>query len=36
MAGMREGSGAYRGLVGKPGEKRHRWDDNIKLDLKEV
>jgi hypothetical protein len=32
----------YRVLVGKPGGKRplgrprHRWDDNIKMDLQEV
>jgi hypothetical protein len=34
--------GAYRVLVGKPEGKRslvrprHRWDDNIKMDLQEV
>jgi len=34
--------GVYRGLVGKPEEKRplggskHRWEDNIKMDLQEV
>jgi len=34
--------GAYRVLVGKPegkrpfGRPRHRWDDNIKMDLLEV
>ena len=34
--------GAYRVLVGKPGGKiplgrpRHRWEDNIKMDLQEV
>jgi hypothetical protein len=33
--------GAYRVLVGKPerrplGRPRHRWEDNIKMDLKEV
>jgi hypothetical protein len=32
----------YRVLVGKPegkrplGRSRHRWDDNIKLDLREI
>jgi len=32
----------YRGLVGKPGGNRplgrirHRWEDNIKMDLQEV
>jgi hypothetical protein len=34
--------GAYRALVGKPegrtplGRPRHRWEDNIKMDLREV
>ena len=34
--------GVYRVLVGKPegkrplGRPRHRWEDNIKMDLKEV
>ena len=34
--------GAYRVLVGKPegksplGRPRHRWEDNVKMDLKEV
>ena len=38
---MRE-SGAYRVLVGKPkgkrplGRPRHRWEDNIKMDIQEV
>jgi hypothetical protein len=38
----REGKGVYRVLVGKPegkrlvGKPRHRWEDNIKMDLKEV
>jgi hypothetical protein len=39
-----DGSGerCVQGLVGKPEEKRplgrpkHRWEDNIKMDLKEV
>jgi hypothetical protein len=37
-----EGSGVYRGLVGKPEEKRSlgrtrcRWEDNIKMDLQVV
>jgi hypothetical protein len=37
-----EGRGVYRVLVGKPegkrplGRPRHRWEDNIKLDLQEV
>jgi hypothetical protein len=37
VAGMREGGGAYSYMVleEKPGGKRHRWDDDIKLDLKE-
>jgi hypothetical protein len=39
---MGEGRGVYRALVGKPegkrslGRPRHRWEDNIKMDLKEV
>jgi len=34
--------GSYRFMVGKPEEKRplgrprHRWEDNIKMDLQEV
>jgi hypothetical protein len=37
-----EGRGMYRDLVGKPegkrplGRPRHRWEDNIKMDLQEV
>jgi len=37
-----EGRGVYWVLVGKPEEKRqlgrprHRWEDNIKVDLQEV
>jgi hypothetical protein len=36
------GRGAYRVLVRKPdgnrplGKRRHRWEDNIKMDLQEV
>ena len=39
---MGEESGVYRVLVGKPegkrplGRPRHRWVDNIRLDLQEV
>jgi hypothetical protein len=39
---MGEGRGAYRVLVGRPegrtplGRPRRRWEDNIKMDLKEV
>jgi hypothetical protein len=39
---MREGRDIYRVLVGKPGEKRplgrrrHRWEDNINVDIQEV
>jgi hypothetical protein len=39
---MGEGRGVYRVLVGKPegkrplGRPRHRWEDNIKMDLQEV
>jgi hypothetical protein len=39
---MGERRGVYRDLVGKPegkrplGRPRHRWEDNIKVDLQEV
>jgi hypothetical protein len=39
---MGERRGAYRALVGKPegrrplGTPRRRWEDNIKMDLREV
>jgi hypothetical protein len=39
---MEERRGVYRGLVGKPEEKRplgrrrRRWEDNIRMDLQEV
>jgi hypothetical protein len=39
---MGERRGAYRALVGKPegrrplGSPRRRWEDNIKIDLREV
>ena len=39
---MGDGRAVYRVLVGKPGVKRplgrprHRWEDNIKMDLNEV
>jgi hypothetical protein len=39
---MGEGRGAYRILMGRPegrrphGRPRHRWEDNIKMDLEEV
>ena len=42
MARMGEGRGVHRVLVGKPerkrplGRHRHRWEDNIKMDLQEV
>ena len=42
MARMVEGRGVHRVLVGKPegkrplGRPRCRWEDNIKMDLKEV
>ena len=42
MARMGEGRDVYRVLVGKPAGKRslrrsrHRWEDNIKVDLQEV
>ena len=42
MARMEEGRGVHKVLVGKPegnrplGRPRRRWEDNIKMDLKEV
>jgi len=42
VAHMGEGRGMYGVLVGKPegkrplGRPRHRWKDNIKMDLQEV
>jgi hypothetical protein len=42
MACMGEGRGAYRVLVGRPegkrplGRPRYRWEDNIKMDLREI
>jgi hypothetical protein len=42
VARMGERRGAYRALVGKPEERRplgrprRRWEDNIKMDLREV
>jgi hypothetical protein len=42
MAHMGEGKGAYRVLVGRPegkrplGRPRRRWEDNIKMDLREI
>jgi len=42
VARMGEGRGVHRVLVGKPegkrplGRPRHRWEDNIKMDLGEV
>jgi len=42
VARMGEGKGVHRVLVGKPegkrpmGRPRHRWEDNIKMDLREV
>jgi hypothetical protein len=42
VARMGERGGAYRALVGKPeggrplGRPRRRWEDNIKMDLREV
>jgi hypothetical protein len=41
VARMGEGRGAYRVLVGRPqvkrrrGRPRRRWEDNIKIDLRE-
>jgi hypothetical protein len=42
VARMGEGRGVYRVLVGKPegkrslGRLRRRWEDNIKMDLREI
>ena len=42
MARMGEGRGVHRVLIGKPerkrplGRPRRRWEDNIKMDLREV
>jgi hypothetical protein len=42
VACMGEGRGVYRVLVGRPegkrplGSPRHRWEDNIKMDLREI
>jgi hypothetical protein len=42
VASMGEGRGVYRVLVGRPegkrplGRPRHRWEDNIKLDLRQI
>jgi hypothetical protein len=42
VACMGEKRGAYRILVGRPegrrplGRPRHRWEDNIKMDLQEL
>jgi hypothetical protein len=42
VARMGEGRGVYRVLVGRPegerplGRPRHRWEDNIRMDLREI
>jgi hypothetical protein len=42
VAPMGEGGGVYRILIGRPegkrplGRPRRRWEDNIKLDLREI
>jgi hypothetical protein len=42
VARMGEGKGVYRVLVGRPkgkrplGRPRRRWEDNIKMDLREI
>jgi hypothetical protein len=42
VARMGEGRGVYRVLFGRPegkrqlGRPRHRWEDNIKMDLREI
>jgi hypothetical protein len=42
VARMGEGRGFYRFLIGRPegkrqlGRRRHRWEDNINMDLREI
>ena len=36
VAHMEQFRNAYRALVGKPERPRRRWEDNIKMDLREV
>jgi len=42
VAHIGQGRGVYRVLVGRPkgkrllGRPRHRWEDNIKMDLREI
>jgi hypothetical protein len=42
VARMGEGRGVYRVLIGRPqserplGRPRHRWDDNIKMDFRDI
>jgi hypothetical protein len=42
MAHVRDGRGVYRVLVRRPkgkrplGRPRHRWEDNINMDLREI
>jgi hypothetical protein len=42
VACMGEGRGVYRVLIGRPegkrplGRPRHRWEDNIKMNLREI
>ena len=36
VARMEQCRNAYRVLVGNPESKRRRWEDNIKMDLREV
>jgi hypothetical protein len=42
VARMGEGRGVYRVLIGRPegerplGRPRRRWEDNIKMDLREI
>ena len=42
MARVEEGTGVHKVLVGKPegkiplGRPRHRWENNMKVDLEEV
>ena len=33
---MEKGRRAFKMLTGKPTGKRHRWEDNIRIDLEEI
>ena len=33
---MEESRSSFKMLTGKPTGKRHRWEDNIRIDLEEI